>query len=263
MKNAIVALTRGYPGEKSKYDTLIKRNNSIYLHFNKLRKFPAEIILFHEGNISSEDQDYIIDNSPEKIIFRSVSEYFGDTNLKLKDAERFSLGYRQMCRFHMFHIWKEVADYDYILRVDEDIEITKFNPLIFEYMNINNINFMTGKFAKETHKLTNETLYKYLSEGIFENELNNIYNQKFPYTNCYATNINFWKNTDVYNKLKKIALSDEQIINRWGDLVVLGVLLNYKNEKIKLFKKSQYSHFSHNSRVKNTFLRNLTLNSRA
>ena len=32
----------------------------------------------------------------------------------------------------MYHIWDEVADYDYILRVDEDIEINDFDPFIFE-----------------------------------------------------------------------------------------------------------------------------------
>ena len=41
-----------------------------------------------------------------------------------------------MCRFHMFHIWNEVNNYDYILRVDEDIEISDFDPYIFELMNL-------------------------------------------------------------------------------------------------------------------------------
>ena len=47
MKIAIVALTRGYPKNKSDYSSLIKRNNSIYEHINKLRDIPG-MILFHE-----------------------------------------------------------------------------------------------------------------------------------------------------------------------------------------------------------------------
>ena len=31
-------------------------------------------------------------------------------------------------------LWDHVSEYDYILRVDEDIKITKFDPSVFEYM---------------------------------------------------------------------------------------------------------------------------------
>ena len=34
----------------------------------------------------------------------------------------------------MYHIWDEVSEYDYILRVDEDIEINDFDPFVFEKM---------------------------------------------------------------------------------------------------------------------------------
>ena len=35
----------------------------------------------------------------------------------------------------MYHIWDEVKEYSHILRVDEDIEILKFDPYVFELMN--------------------------------------------------------------------------------------------------------------------------------
>ena len=49
-------------------------------------------------------------------------------------------------------------------------------------------------------------------------------------------------------------MSDEQIVNRWGDIFVLGGMLNYKNIKIKLFPKLEYVHISHNLKIKNSFL---------
>ena len=52
MKAAIVALTRGYPGNRASYNTLLKRNNSIYKNINSLRETPVDMILFHEGNTS-------------------------------------------------------------------------------------------------------------------------------------------------------------------------------------------------------------------
>ncbi len=258
---AIVALTRGYPDNISKYNSLILRNKSIYKNINQHRENLADIILFHEGNISESDQSYISKNSNSKIIFKNVSKYFNNIDLTLKGEEKFSLGYRQMCRFNMFHIWNEVSEYDYVLRVDEDIEINKFNPMVFEYMELKKINYMTGRFTKDTHRLTNETLPFFLKK---ETKINveKVYNHRNPYTNLYASSVKFWKQNDVQTILKKIALSDDQITNRWGDHTVQGIILNHKNEKIKLFKKLEYNHDSHNLIIKNNVLKNLTINSK-
>ena len=146
------------PKNKSSYRSLIKRNTSIYEHINKFRDNPADIILFHEGNISSNDQKYINSFYPENLIFKDVSQYFNVKDLNLEGEEKFNLGYRIMCRFNMYHIWEEVKEYDYILRVDEDVEIKKFDPYVFEYMESKNIKYMTGRFTEDTHELTNSTL---------------------------------------------------------------------------------------------------------
>lgn len=262
MKAAIVALTRGYPNNRLLYDKLIKRNISIFKNINKKRKVPADIILFHEGNISLEDQNHIQSLSPEEIIFVDVKKYFVNNNLELKGEERFPLGYRQMCRFHMFHIWNEVRDYSHILRVDEDIEIMNIDPYAFEYMEKNNISYMTGRFTKDIHRLTNKTLPYYLIENTNMN-VKKIYNHKNPYTNLYATSVSFWLDESNYSILEKIALSDDQLINRWGDHTVHGIILNHNQEKIRLFPKLEYKHFSHSDLIiKNNFLRNLTINSK-
>ncbi len=261
MKIAIVALTRGYPEDKSLYESLIKRNNSIFEHINKNRKVPADVILFHEGNISASDQDYINKHLPDEIKFVNVSKYFTSSTLELDGEDKFNLGYRQMCRFNMYHIWNEVSEYDYILRVDEDIKISSFDPYAFEYMESKNIKYMTGRFTKDIHRATNRTLPRYLLDNT-DLDVKNIYNHKNPYTNLYATKVNFWKKEDVAQLLKQIALSDEQIIYRWGDHTVQGLMLNYKNEKIKLFPKLEYEHISHDFKIINNFFRNITINSK-
>jgi hypothetical protein len=59
-KNAIVVLTKGYNGNEE-YQELIDRNNSIYNIFYSLidNKENYDIIIFHEGNITEEQQIYI------------------------------------------------------------------------------------------------------------------------------------------------------------------------------------------------------------
>ena len=72
--------------------------------------------MFHEGNISKFDQNFINSQSKDEIKFVDVSQYFQNIDIQLKEDNKFTLGYRQMCRFNMFHIWEEVSEYDYILR---------------------------------------------------------------------------------------------------------------------------------------------------
>ena len=57
-------------------------------------------------------------------------------------------------------------------------------------------------------------------------------------------------------------LSDKQIIYRWGDIPVIGGVLNHEQERIRLFPKLEYRHISHDLIIKNNFVRNLTINSK-
>ena len=166
-----------------------------------------------------------------------------------------------MCRFNMYHIWNEVADYDYILRVDEDIEIKEFDPYIFEKMEKKKQIYLTGRFTKDTHKLTNKTLPQFLIENT-DLDVEKVYNHRNPYTNLYASSVKFWNDDDIKFLLEKISLSDQQIINRWGDHTVQGILLNHKKTKINLFPKLTYRHISHDLVIKNNYFRNLTINSK-
>ena len=75
MKAAVVALVRGYK-ELDKYDDLLRRNSGIFKHINSKLAYPLKLILFHEGNISSDHQNYILSNSPEDIEFINVSSEF-------------------------------------------------------------------------------------------------------------------------------------------------------------------------------------------
>lgn len=261
MKNVIFALTRGYPHDLSKYENLIKRNFSIYENIINKQETPIDMLLFHEGNISINDQEYINSKNEHKIIFKDVSKYFQKVDLKFADTEKFNLGYRLMCKFNMYHLWNEISEYDYALRVDEDINIATFDPFVFEYMKKNKVDFLVGRYSKEIHKVTNNTLPNFLIKNTTL-DVSKVYNHRFPYTNLYATSVKFWLDAEVQNLLKMIATSNEQIIYRWGDIPVLGVILNHKNIDIKLFHKLEYNHISHNFKIKNNALRNLIINSK-
>ena len=94
MKIVIAALVRGYD-RKQDYNILIKRNNNIFRKITSKSENKIDQILFHEGNISKEDESFINSKSPESINFVDVSEDFDyDKKLveKITDLERFGIG---------------------------------------------------------------------------------------------------------------------------------------------------------------------------
>ena len=248
-KIVIAALVRGYK-DKNQYKNLLKRNKNIYKNIILKSENPFDNILFHEGNIPLDHQEYIKEKSPQSIKFIDVSETFDfDNSLigKIPDLERFDMGYRLMCRFNFFYIWKYVKNYDYIIRIDEDVIINKFDKNLISNLDSDFI-FGTAKLSEESHEFTNKSLPEEL-KIILNSSDKAFYNHLFPYTNFYISNIKFWTNVEIETILKSLAENELQIINRWGDLPIIGCILNFKNEEIKLLQGIEYFHLSHRNKL--------------
>lgn len=260
MKIAFVCLTRGY-NHVSKYFDLINRNKSISKYMDLLN---AENVIFHEGNIAVEQQDFIVSNScPTKFInlkhidnitafkserkCKSTSTIF-ETNLSIN----FSTGYRHMCHFWTKDFIELVKDYDYIIRVDEDCVIKSFP-----------INFMKRPFSFITPIFSGldsdgvtiglqETLTKFHQKfGTTEKTpLNACFLN--PYTNVFIMNVeHFLKNTTFRDYIDFIDESDGIYINRWGDLPLLGYfILNFIDKDMYVRDTNiTYYHKSHDIEV--------------
>ena len=235
MKNAIVCLTRGYFDLQS-YKTLINRNKKIYEHIIKKFNINYPLLIFHEGNILLDHQQYIINQS-------------GNLNIEFIDLSSiWTGGYEAMCRFYTYDIWNYTAKYDSILRIDEDCFLTKVNINPFSYLD-NNVCLKAASWA-ESHEPTNSTL-PFFIQKITNVSINKFYIHQFPYTNVFLSKVSFWLDPKINNILKQIALNPLQRQCRWGDLPVLGSLLNiYAPDKVKNFLEFEYDHLSHNNTIK-------------
>jgi hypothetical protein len=215
-------------------------------------------VIWHEGNIPPEHQFYIRAHDRNKSVrFVDVSATFQlpgneeEWNL----AETWSLGYRLMCRFHTYYIWRYVAEFDYIMRLDEDCALTSagFDPI--EGLAEAGGDFAAVKFVPETHALTNRTLAPFARKfaASLHPEIGRagLYNQSFPYTNLYVTRTAFWNQPEVQRFLYAAIYNRHFMRFRWGDLPVLGVALNMfaDRRKVYRFSKVGYRHESHGFRT--------------
>ena len=68
------------------------------------------------------------------------------------------IGYKIMCKFNMYYLWDHVFNYDFIIRVDEDIELMSYDIKTIDNMYKDNVDFSYSKLSFESHIPTNQTL---------------------------------------------------------------------------------------------------------
>ena len=130
IKYCICVLTRGYK-HKIQYSDLIRRNKAIS-HVLRDEPIDYEMVIFHEGNIDKEHQEYIkVKSKNSEIIFKNIESYFSRVQYDSHNlhsewccqtalSDSFSDGYKAMCRFWIEGLFQYVQNYDYIVRIDED-----------------------------------------------------------------------------------------------------------------------------------------------
>ena len=247
MKTAVFCLTRGYH-DQNMYARLIARNNSIRQFVGTI----SDIILFHEGNISHEHQQYIESQTPD-LQFKWVHVPFNfphDVKLPLETIQTFMNGncypaYHVMCEFHTCDVWDYLKDYDVVLRVDEDciLQSEKWSG-VFDCVS-EETPYRTPMFDIETHTLTNQTLPEWLGEDA------KFYDKSMPYTNVFVTRMDVWRHPDVKSWLSQVRESRGCIKYRWGDHVLHSVVLKKFGIGHDVMNGYDYYHGSHDRHIRN------------
>jgi hypothetical protein len=257
-KNAIVVLTKGYNGNEE-YQELIDRNNSIYNIFYSLidNKENYDIIIFHEGNITEEQQIYIQSSTPNLPLKFKYVEFLNNNidNPKCPNtglSNNFSIGYKNMCYFWSISFFKYLHEYDYIIRIDEDCIIYNLDINILNKYKEQNIMFSSAYYQDNDFEDVTIGLKDLFDNYLIENNLIKKNDLKMPYTNFMILNIPFFKNNiDVNNILNEIDKSNCIFSNRWGDLPIWGYILSYLIDK-SYYKEDRnivYLHGSHSTKV--------------
>jgi hypothetical protein len=256
-KNAIVVLTRGY-NNHLEYRTLISRNRHISVNFYARLQDPEnyDVIIFHEGNITKEQQDYIQSQSPKlPLQFKSVQFYENNTkNYTLcpptKTSESFSLGYKNMCYFWSINFLEYLKEYEYIIRVDEDCFIRNIPSDIIEKYTKNGIQFSSPYFQGPDSGQVIVGMHKLFRRFVYEKQLTPCKTTiQCPYTNIMIVNVQYFRNNSIVQEiLGKIKECNCIFSNRWGDLPIWGYILTLLVEPEKYIedKSISYWHGSHN-----------------
>ncbi len=196
------------------------------------------MVIFHEGNIPHDHQRHIIKNSlGQDIHFVDISKTW-------------SGGYEGMCKFFIHDVWQHCKELgiEYALRIDEDCILQKIVYSPFDQLiNRPELIYLTSVWWAESHSETNATLPAFIKEITGAEDLS-FYNDRYPYTNVSLAKVSFMLQLKHYTN--HIIQTPLQRANRWGDLPVLGSLLNlFAKDKVGTMSGLSYYHSSHNMSI--------------
>lgn len=242
MKKAIITLCRGYD-DNYQYSNLIIRNKFIEENIND----KCEIIIFHEGNITLENQKHIRSKTSLCLNFISIPKFVEISDIEFdnnKESIGFDWAYRHMCHFWFIGFLKYLDAYDLVLRIDDDCLIRSTVDDIFKILE--NKVCVYGEWSSD---------YESVTKGLNDFTLNNIDTDKGsktpsgPYTNVVGFNLNkIRENIKVKQYMDKVDKSNNIFIYRWGDLPLWGEVLHYLFDKQdSLYLPIKYYHGSHNN----------------
>ena len=254
MKSCIAVLTRGYI-KTNRYKNLIKRNRHIG---RNLKDKSIDILFFHEGNITEEQQIFIKGHTPNlNIKFIDISPIAfnpGKKNIPAKIIPQWvylNLGYRHMCSFWFVNFFEAVKEYDKMLRIDEDCFINSSIDEIFSHLD--KYTFITGLVDSDSdfvteglNKFSLDFLDKYKEDYFFTS--NGSKKPGGPYTNVIGFALEKIRNNDLFQKYR-IAVDESNMIyeRRWGDLPLWGEVIYYifGVDSMKVDSSIKYFHGSH------------------
>ena len=251
MRSCIAVLTRGY-NDINSYDTLIKRNKHIAKNLNDKT---IDNLIFHEGNISEEQQIYIKEKTPDlKIQFVDISSIAflpEKKDIVIEKVHSVGLSYRHMCSFWFVNFFDAVTNYDKLLRIDEDCFIDSNIDAIFSLLDKSV--FVCASFFKDHWWVTegmNDFSLDFVkrNRGSFTFKKTDNKSPEGPYTNVFGLSLQQIRDNIMFQNYKEeIDKSNMIYKRRWGDLPLWGEVIYYifGDNAVNIDKNIRYLHGSH------------------
>jgi hypothetical protein len=192
-----------------------------------------------------------------KIRFIDVAELgaFNPEKASVPDETKyaFPLGYRHMCSFWFVDFWKIVAEYDYLVRIDEDCYVDFSLDSVFD--KLRNTALVYGRTYIDDDFVTigmNAFTEEFISRQPgqckrFEPRL-----PEGPYTNVFGISLCRLRTHAMLKEyVDEIRASDMIYRRRWGDLPLWGEAIHYiiGYESITVDRTMRYYHASHGMSV--------------
>lgn len=253
-RNAIVGLVRGYK-DLSQYFSLRRRNKLLKKNYMD-KHGDATVIIFHEGNVTPEQQEFLSREAGMGITFYNVGNQFKTPAC----ADRSNLGYKHMMRFYCMQMPKmlETWGYDKWWRLDDDSFILEpIDYSVFKWMNKKGAvyGYVHTKIPVAPQaKLTERTLLPVVADYMKANDIELRWgelNSRNYYNNFHVTSVHFWQKPVVRRFLEFLDKTQGIYVHRWGDHLIQALTLKLfaDHGQVEKLPGIAYLHASHDFKI--------------
>lgn len=213
-------------------------------------------LIFHEGNITPQQQIYIrsrsrlhpltfIDVSPE---FSTAEPAKGESMWcqPTSESERFSQGYKCMCRFWLDGFLRYTQNWHYLVRLDDDCTVAHLDlPGCIQRMQREGLPYLTASRLEQDEPAVTMGLEAFLRDFASQEKLEHQPSiTNCPYTNCAIIDLNHYRqNTRFQRFCQAVHASGCIDINRWGDLALWGGFLSLDSPEHPVSTESRIAYF--------------------
>ena len=221
---AFVSLLRRR-GDETRYAAFLESAHRVQDAFRLERRYPH--VVFHEGDIPEGHEAALRARAPW-LVFRGLAGIWGTADRPPAEqwaATDRSEGYKHMCRFYGLQLWDQVADFDVVMRVDDDVFFLARAPYDpFRLLWESDADYAWGAETGESHGPTARTFGPWVraycevlgGRGDCGPLARGVVDAMF-FNNVFATVVDFWRGADVRRYLAAVDATGGIYVHRWGD----------------------------------------------
>ena len=221
---AFVSLLRRR-GDETRYAAFLESAHRVQDAFRLERRYPH--VVFHEGDIPEGHEAALRARAPW-LVFRGLAGVWGTADRPPAEqwaATDRSEGYKHMCRFYGLQLWDQVADFDVVMRVDDDVFFLARAPYDpFRLLWESDADYAWGAETGESHGPTARTFGPWVraycevlgGRGDCGPLARGVVDAMF-FNNVFATVVDFWRGADVRRYLAAVDATGGIYVHRWGD----------------------------------------------
>jgi len=223
------------------------------LHENYLKKFPCEVMMFHEADFTAELQSEVAAALDYPLVFRQI-EFPKTYPPGLGDktgSGQFPLGYRYMCHFFANEIFNlpEMSDCDYYMRLDTDSYIlSPVRENLFDFMRSHSLVYGYIGEGKDA-RIYSEGFWRFAEKfaagrnfKTYKNLYSDIPERRYFYTNFEICDCGWFRRAPWTDFFAEIEKNGGIYTTRWGDHIIryVGVNLFAPPESVALMPVHYY-----------------------
>ena len=211
-------------------------------------------VAFHEGNLPRLTMTRLQAETPG-LRFVNVADAFQvPSHVALPVAiarDKAALGYRNMCNFMANEWYHVLSEYDYAMRVDEDVCLQHFEHADpFKAMRERDLVYAYGLEKPESHEETVDTMQPWLrsyaeAEGLAAApKVDSMF-----FTNFFVSKVSWWRGASVQKFLDAVMATGNIYSHRWGDAPIQTAALRLYGSNAMARFPVDYLHVSTMVRV--------------